>query len=62
MGNIETLSILYKFGERVPLDRFIPLLKGSEGRIISIRQYGNLDILVADPYKVGDFLILPPLK
>ncbi len=39
--------------EPVPLDRFIPLPKGSEGRIIRIGQYGNLEIFVADPYSIA---------
>jgi hypothetical protein len=39
--------------EPVPFDRFIPLPKGSEGRIIRIGQYGNLEVFVADPYSIA---------
>ncbi|HKI53870.1 MAG TPA: DUF6036 family nucleotidyltransferase [Anaerolineales bacterium] len=39
--------------EPVPLDRFLPLPRGSEGRIIRIGQYGNLEIFVADPYSIA---------
>ena len=39
--------------EPVPLDRFIPLPKGSDGRVIRIGQYGNLEIFVADPYSIA---------
>lgn len=39
--------------EPVPLDRFIPLPKGSEERSIRIGQYGNLEIYVADPYSIA---------
>lgn len=39
--------------EPVPLDRFIPLPKGSEGRVIRIGQYRNLEVFVADPYSIA---------
>lgn len=39
--------------EPVPLDRFIPLPKGSEERNIRIGRYGNLEIYVADPYSIA---------
>ena len=39
--------------EPVPLDRFIPLPKGSDGRLIRIGQYGNLEVFVADPYSIA---------
>lgn len=39
--------------EPVPLDRFIPLPKGSVDRAIYIGQFGNLDIYVADPYSIA---------
>ncbi len=39
--------------EPVPLERFIPLPKGNEERIIRIGQFGNLEIYVADPYSIA---------
>jgi hypothetical protein len=39
--------------EPVPLDRFIPLPKGSEKRVVRIGQFGNLEIFVADPYSIA---------
>lgn len=39
--------------EPVPIDRFIPLPKGSEERQIRIGQFGNLGIYVADPYSIA---------
>ncbi len=39
--------------EPVPLERFIPLPKGSAERIIRIGQFGNLEIYVADPYSIA---------
>lgn len=39
--------------EPVPLDRFIPLPKGSSERVIHIGTYGNLEIDVADPYSIA---------
>ena len=39
--------------EPVPLERFIPLPKGNEERIIRIGQFGNLEIFVADPYSIA---------
>ena len=39
--------------EPVPLDRFIHLPKGSEGRVIRIGQYRNLEVFVADPYSIA---------
>ncbi len=41
------------YAEPVPLDRFVPLPKGSEERIIRIGQFGNLEIFVADPYSIA---------
>jgi hypothetical protein len=39
--------------EPVPLDRFIPLPKGNEERVIHIAQFGNLSIEIADPYSIA---------
>jgi len=39
--------------ELVPLERFIPLPKGSDERSILIGQFGNLEICVADPYSIA---------
>jgi hypothetical protein len=39
--------------EPVPLDRFIPLPKGSAERSIPIGQFGNLQVYVADPYSIA---------
>ena len=39
--------------EPVPLERFIPLPKGNEERIIRIGQFGNLEVFVADPYSIA---------
>jgi hypothetical protein len=39
--------------EPVPLDRFVPLPKGSEERIIRIGTFGNLEVFVADPYSIA---------
>jgi hypothetical protein len=39
--------------EPVPLERFIPLPKGSEERSIRIGQFGNLEIHIADPYSMA---------
>jgi hypothetical protein len=39
--------------EPVPLDRFIPLPKGSEQRAIHIAQFGNLNVDIADPYSIA---------
>ena len=39
--------------EPVPIDRFIPLPKGSEERKIRIGKFGNLEIFVADPYSIA---------
>lgn len=39
--------------EPVPLERFIPLPKGSEQRVIPISQFGNLNVYVADPYSIA---------
>jgi hypothetical protein len=39
--------------EPVPLERFIPLPKGNEKRIIRIGQFGNLEVFVADPYSIA---------
>jgi len=39
--------------EPVPIERFVPLPKGSEQRVIHIGQFGNLEIFVADPYSIA---------
>jgi len=39
--------------EPVPLDRFIPLPKGSAERAIPIGRFGNLNIFIADPYSIA---------
>lgn len=39
--------------EPVPLDRFVPLPKGSAERSIYIGQFGNLEVYVADPYSIA---------
>lgn len=39
--------------EPVPLERFIPLPKGNERRVIRIGQFGNLEVFVADPYSIA---------
>ena len=39
--------------EPVPIERFIPLPKGSDQRAIPIEQFGNLNIYVADPYSIA---------
>lgn len=39
--------------EPVPIERFIPLPKGSEKRNIRIGQFGNLEVYVADPYSIA---------
>jgi hypothetical protein len=39
--------------EPVPLERFVPLPKGSEQREIPIAQFGNLNVYVADPYSIA---------
>lgn len=39
--------------EPVPIERFIPLPKGSEQRAIPIKQFGNLNVYVADPYSIA---------
>jgi len=39
--------------EPVPLERFIPVPKGSAERNIRIGQFGNLEIYVADPYSIA---------
>ena len=41
------------FIEPVPLERFVPLPKGSEERTIHVGQFGNLEIYVADPYSIA---------
>jgi hypothetical protein len=41
------------YADAVPLERFIPLPKGSEKRDIHIGQFGNLDVYVADPYSIA---------
>lgn len=41
------------FVEPVPIERLIPLPKGSAERSIYIGQFGNLEIYVADPYSIA---------
>ena len=37
----------------VPIEHFIPLPEGSAERIISVGQFGNLSVFVADPYSIA---------
>ena len=37
----------------VPLEHFIPLPQDSEERAISIGQFGNLSVFIADPYSIA---------
>jgi len=39
--------------EPVPIEHFVPLPEGSEGRNIRIGQFGNLEVYVADPYTIA---------
>lgn len=39
--------------EPVPIERFIPLPKGSAERNIRIGRFGNLEVYVADPYSIA---------
>jgi len=39
--------------EPVPIERFIPLPDGSEGRAIRIGQFGNLEVFIVDPYSIA---------
>ena len=39
--------------EPVPLDKFVPLPQGNEGRAIRIGSFGNLEIFIADPYSIA---------
>lgn len=41
------------FIEPVPIERFIPLPAGSDGRKIRIGKYGNMEVFVADPYSIA---------
>lgn len=41
------------FIEPVPIERFIPLPAGSDGRKIRIGKYGNMEVYVADPYSIA---------
>ena len=41
------------FAEPVPIERFIPLPDGSDGRKIRIGKYGNMEVYVADPYSIA---------
>lgn len=50
---IQIAKELHIHVEPVPIDRFIPLPKGSEERQIRIGQFGNLEIYVADPYSIA---------
>lgn len=50
---LETARERQIHAEPVPIERFIPLPKGSEKRNIYIGQFGNLKIYVADPYSIA---------
>ena len=39
--------------EPVPIERFIPLPKGSEHRSVRIGQFGNVSIFIFDPYSIA---------
>jgi len=39
--------------EPVPIERFVPIPKGSAKRTIRIGQFGNLEVFVADPYVIA---------
>ena len=41
------------YADPVPLQRFIPLPKGSEDRMIAIGKFGNLAVYAADPYSIA---------
>jgi hypothetical protein len=41
------------YADPVPLERFIPLPKGSESRMITIGKFGNLSVYSADPYSIA---------
>ena len=46
---IQAAKELKIYVEPVPIERFVPLPKGSAERSIRIGQFGNLEICVADP-------------
>lgn len=50
---LQTAKKLKILIDPVPIDRFIPLPKGSEQRAIPIAQFGNLNVYVADPYSIA---------
>ncbi len=50
---LQTAKELKILIDLVPIDRFIPLPKGSEQRAIPIAQFGNLNVYVADPYSIA---------
>lgn len=50
---LQTAKELKILIDPVPIDRFIPLPKGSEQRAIPIAQFGNLNVYVADPYSIA---------
>lgn len=37
----------------VPIEHFIPLPEDSEKRIISVGEFGNLSVFIADPYSIA---------
>jgi hypothetical protein len=50
---LQAAKSLNIYAEPVPLDRFIPLPSGSAERTIFIGKFGNLEVLVADPYSIA---------
>ena len=50
---LQLASELNIFMEAIPLDRFIPIPDGSDSRIIHFGQFGNLDVVIADPYSMA---------
>ena len=50
---LQTAKELKVLIDPVPIDRFIPLPKGSKERAIPIAQFGNLNVYVADPYSIA---------
>jgi len=50
---LQIASDLNIFMEAVPLDRFIPIPDGSESRVIPIGIFGNLEVVIADPYSIA---------
>jgi hypothetical protein len=50
---VDAANELNIYADPVRLERFLPLPKGSEGRTISVGQFGNLEVRVADPYSMA---------